>query len=330
MFVVAQADGYVREEAPNEHVDEYEITEELIGITPILPYIDSDAMLASLSSTLMVTGRCTNVKESNAVNLFNLVGDADASPQALLDIQSLINAVKPKRCFNPPVHIYKTSRSRLPDTLANIPGCRVPRVEALDPADFAELTDLCRNFGCWPIIVRSRGHHGGKEMVLVNNEEGLVQLKDLEWPYHGVFIIEYLDYQQADGYFAKMRIAMIEGKSYARHCIYSTDWAIHSESRSGIMLEDAELRAQEKQTLQEMRDKRLNDIKPTLDEIYRRIKLDVFGIDCTLIGNELVIFEANACMRFFTEDASTNPPFEYLEPYEGAVRTAVKKMLLKK
>ena len=65
------------------------------------------------------------------------------------------NKIQPLRCFNRASDVFKTSRGRLPEALSNIPGCRVPRVEASNPNSFSELETVCEKFATWPLIIRA-------------------------------------------------------------------------------------------------------------------------------------------------------------------------------
>ena len=119
------------------------VTTKLVGVLPILPFVNSDHTLAANSVSIIVS-ECTSRPPANTrVNLFNLVGDAYSSVKSLHKIQAIINAMQPSRYFNQPVNVFKTSRGRLPKTLANIPNCIVPRAEMADPTTYRELQAAC-------------------------------------------------------------------------------------------------------------------------------------------------------------------------------------------
>ncbi len=72
----------------------------------------------------------------------------------------------------------------------------------------------------------------------------------------------------------------------------------------------------------------LENLRPILDEIYKRVNLDIFGIDCAPIeNNKLLIFEVNASMEFVTQDTSN---FRYLDHYIREIKNAFIKMLEEK
>ncbi len=305
------------------------VTKELVGVVPILPFITSDRTLAAHSRSILVDQRTKLPPPNPLVNVFNLVGDADSSVNSLHKIQALINALQPRRCFNKPVDVFKTSRARLPQTLANIPGCVMPRTETADPKTFSELQAACRTFNEWPLIVRSPGYHGGDNMLLLTDESQLEDLKDLSWPYEGICLTQFLDCRDDAGLYQKIRVMMVDGVAYARQCVFSDRWKIHTKSRADLMDQDSGLRHREEQLLAQLRDRVLKQRAPLFQEIYQRIGLDVFGIDCALVDDQFVIFEANACMHFLGGSDTSSSRYAYTGSYKNELRNALKKMLVR-
>ena len=104
---------------------------------------------------------------------------------------------------------------------------------------------------------------------------------------------------------------------------------IHSGSRSDLMDRDRTLRQREERYLDTMRNSGLQKYREVFDQISQRIGLDVFGIDFALVDNEIVIFEANACMNALNQDYGDDRRYQYLEPYVKTLKRAVKKMLVR-
>lgn len=301
---------------------------DLTGVLPILPFIMNDRTLAARSQSMLLGVHELELSRNARLNIFNLVGDADSSPLMLRKIQSLVARVQPIRCFNRPENVFRTSREALPRTLADIPGCRVPRVVGVNAANFSELETACTEFDCWPLIIRARGYHGGQHMLLVTNSEELAGIAENTWLYDGIHLIEFVDFKGEDGLYQKIRVIMVDGVPYARHSVYSDSWIIHGGSRRDLMASNPDLRAREEQFLAYLRDRGLKEYAAVFAEMHRRIGLDIFGIDFALVDGEMVIFEANACMNFIIQGRPDNR-YNYLENYTTALKRAVKKMLVK-
>lgn len=300
----------------------------LPGLLPIMPYIESDQLLHSNSARVVLGAQTLKLPANSRFNMFNLVGDPDISGKMLRNIQALETKVHPLRCFNRPINVFKTSRERLPDTLANIPGCVVPRVVPADPANFEELISACRSFDRWPMIVRARGYHGGKNMVRATSEADLEPLREAAWAYEGIYMVDYIEFKGTDGLYQKNRAIMINGTPYLRHAVFSDQWAIHAGSRKTVMDADKSLRVREEKFLANFSDKGFKKYARIFKKIQQRIDLDVFGIDFAIVDDQIVVFEANACMNFLSQQRG-NTDYNYLAPYIQSLEQALKKMLVR-
>lgn len=301
----------------------------LAGILPILNFVMNDPRLKDRCMWYLVGKHKVNIPPGIPLNLFNLVGDADSSQTMLRNIQAIAGKVQPSRVFNRPVDVFKSAREALPQTLAGIPRCRLPRVKAANPVSFEELESVCANFGKWPLILRARGYHGGKHMALLQGPEDLAAVSELAWVYEGILMIEFVDCRRADGLFQKNRVVVVNGEAHVRHAIISDHWSIHSGSRSDLMDGNLDLCRQEEAILAHLKESGLQKFGETFARIHERMGLDVFGVDFVVMDEDIVIFEANACMNFLTQDYGKDDRYGYLRPYVKALQNAIRKMLLR-
>ena len=305
------------------------ITTKLSGMLPLGPFIQADASLKAKSKFFVIgIHKKFPMPPNGRLNLFNLVADADASVRALAAIQQMESKIRPLRYFNRVSDVRKTSRDRLPETLSNIPGCRLPRTKSAQAETFDELAKLCEAFGAWPLIIRARGYHGGKYMKLVENPAELDAIRDESWLYGDIQLIEFMDYRNEQNLYRKIRVIMVDGVPYARHAISSDDWLIHAASRSEIMDHDMNLCRQEARFLDDLRDQGLKKYAGVFNAMQERIGLDIWGIDFALVNEEIIVFEANACMIFLHQEFGKDDRYRYLEPHIRTLKRAVKKMLM--
>ena len=299
------------------------------GLLPILPFVKADATLSAKSTFVFIGIHEKFSMPRNAhLNLFNIVGDADASLKMLNIIQAMEDKIRPQRCFNRTSDVFKTSRGRLPETLSDIPGCYVPHVEASDPKSFGELEKACEKFDTWPLILRARGYHGGENMLLLSDRSQLDTIKDNPWLYDGIFLMEHVDYRNEGKLYQKTRVLYVDGVPYPRHSIISDCWSIHSKNRADLMDQDLELCHQEERFLAYLRTAGLKEYGAVFSAIQKRIGLDIFGVDFALVDGKVVVFEANACMEFLSQDYGEDGRYRYLESYVRTLKHAVKKMLM--
>ena len=300
------------------------------GNLAIEPLILNDSTL-SANSTFIMMGihEKLTVPKNATLNIFNQVGDADASATSLNTIQTLENNLHPHRCFNRPSDVFKTGRATLPKTLSSIPGCRVPRLKPSHPKSFDELATMCEEFGSWPLIIRACGYHGGHHMTLLMDKAQLETIKDKSWLYDGIFLIEFVDYINENNLHQKTRVIFVDGIPYPRHSIFLNRWQIHAENRPDIMGHDIELCHREERFLTWLRDTGLKEYGTVFSSIQECIGLDVFGVDFALVDSQVLIFEANACMDFLNQDYGKDGRYQYLESHIKTLKRALKKMLMK-
>ena len=329
LFLLAPADNAAADAVTHSRLDEgvTRVDVDLSGVLPILPFVNDDRTLKANSSSLLLGLQTLRLPRSTPLNLFNLVADANSSARALGEVQALEEKLRPAHCFNRASDVLKTSRERLPSTLTDIPGCVVPQVVASDPGNFGELTEACEQFGHWPMIVRARGHHGGELMHLVKCADDLQSLRELSWVYEGIHLVQFIDFRGEDNLYQKSRVIVVQGKPYPRHSIFSDRWAIHAGSRTDVMDESEALRRREEAFLAYLTAEGLSQYSDVFDAIYRRIGLDIFGIDFGIVDNRIVVFEANACMHFLAQTRE-HSAYRYLDPYMKALRKAVKRLLM--
>ncbi len=297
----------------------------LFGVLPILPFISEDKMLSANSQSAIIGMHQIQRPSRPDFNVFNLVGDADSSPFMLKRVQSVIEELQPSRCFNRPENVLKTSRARLPETLAGISGCLVPEVKAAQPRDMSELKVLCRTFDRWPLIIRSPGEHGGNQMLLLDDIDQLEENRASSWLYEGICLIEYHDYRGDDGLYQKNRVIVVDGVPYPRHALFSHHWMIHAGTRGELMVDDMELVRREQQFVSTQ----VQQYFPVFEEMYRRIGLDIFGVDFAIVDGKVLVFEANACMKFLDRKYRADNRFAYLDERVRKLKHAIKKMLVR-
>lgn len=296
----------------------------LAGVLPILPFVMEDRTLSAKSQFVIVGVHEFRCSASADINVFNLVGDADSSPLMLKHVRSIVDQIRPTRCFNLPANVLRTGRAQLPVTLSGIAGCIVPATEVAEPRDYSELKASCRAFDHWPLIVRSRGEHGGKQMLLLEDISQLDEHRDLPWLYAGICLIEFHDYNGSDGLYQKNRVIVVDGTPYPRHAIFSRHWMIHAGARGELMVEDMELVRREQKFIST----EVHEYYPVFKEMYQRIGLDIFGVDFSVKNGKVLVFEANACMNFLYRKRRAGSRFGYLDDYVRDLKRAIKKMLV--
>lgn len=259
----------------------------------------------------------------------NSICDCDSSAKALQIARELLTRY-PVPVINHPDAVLETCRDSIYQKLHQLdPKLHVPFTVKISPSRLSDVTDiLTQQKIAFPFIFREAGSHGGSKMLLVGNEKALSQLEAFAFDGRDFYISAFNDYRSPDGHYRKARIIVVDGEAYARHLIIADQWKVHGESRSVLMDNDLTLQKEEEDFVNTFSEEH----KAICRKIYDVLGLDYFGIDCHINGNnEMIIFEINACMRFyFSKTADPSVGYGYLRPNSIAIKEAIDNLLIKK
>ena len=240
--------------------------------------------------------------------VLNLVTDPDQHPKTLERAGKLLRGYK-GRVINRPDAVLRTTRDQVAKRLRGIPGLRVPGIVRLrNPKPGAASLAADRAGLAFPLIVRHAGTHTGKIVGVVEDAARLEAACTEPGTY---FLIEYVDFQSADGLYRKCRFWSFGGQTIFRHMIVTDSWNVHVKDRTRFMLDRDDLIAEEVQRLVRLEGEFPDAVHATFDAVKQRMGLDFFGMDFALTPEgQVLMFEANATMSFFPLVA--HPRFDYL------------------
>lgn len=153
-----------------------EVTIRLSGILPLLQFVDSREKIKNNSSKFFLNyhSKLSHKGPLAETNLFNLIGDADASKSSLYILDKIIEKHNFKRVFNAPRFIHNTSRIKLPEVLADIPKIMTSKTCSIVVQSIGELKEkLSEKNLNYPFIIRKNGHHNSQFIELIRNQEQL-------------------------------------------------------------------------------------------------------------------------------------------------------------
>jgi glutathione synthase/RimK-type ligase-like ATP-grasp enzyme len=253
----------------------------------------------------------------------NLISDADQAKSLLPQAADLVDRLG-KPTINHPGKIQRTTRDAVAELLAGIPGSGIPK--ALRHQAGADCSAAALQAALpfpFPVLARPVGTHGGDDFEKMEAADALAAFLS-QHPEIDHYLIEYIDYRSADGFFRKYRFIFVDDQILPYHLAISNDWKVHHVSTDMV----------NQQWMQQEEEAFLNDpaivFNPGHYEVLRairqRIGLEYFGIDCGLdrSGN-LVVFEVNASMLVHER----NDDFPYKAPFVIRIKTAFDAMLRK-
>jgi glutathione synthase/RimK-type ligase-like ATP-grasp enzyme len=258
------------------------------------------------------------------------MSDSDANRAHLRLLEQTL-ALWPKPVINLPQFIPCVDRAMASELLQNIPGLLMPptlratreqmQAVATGISQLHELFEDCD----FPVILRPLGSQGGHDLAKIETPEDIAQYlshaHDADF-----FISRFIDYSHTDGYFRKIRVALIDGQPYACHMAVSKNWMVHYVNAG--MYEEAWKRAEELafMTNFEAFKQRHHGV---LRAIAGAIPLDYLCIDCAETANgDFLVFEVDHAMVIHAMD--TEDQFPYKQIHMHKVKTAFRELLLRR
>jgi hypothetical protein len=236
----------------------------------------------------------------------------------------------PRPVINRPQFIPATERQAASALLRDGPGLLIPPTlrasraallaAAAGQTQLAALFDACD----YPVILRPVGSHAGHGLDRIANAADLAAYlagqDDAEF-----FLSPFVDYRGEDGFYRKMRIALIDGRPYACHMAVSSHWMIHYVNAG--MYEDAGKRAEEAAFMAGFDDFARRH-GPALEAIHRRSGLDYLCVDCAEAPDgRLLVFEIDHAMVVHAMDPEELFPYKQVQMHR--VRDAFRDYLLR-
>ena len=255
--------------------------------------------------------------------VFNAIGDADLAIHSLAAVERFVAAC-PKPMLNRPAAVMRTRRDRLGDLLGGLEDVVAPKTVRLAEADMAArgLRALAEVHGFdGPVLVRPAGLHGGQGVVRIDDLDALDGFRPGPGDH---YMIQYVDYRFADGFYRKYRMLFVGGRPFPYHQAISGDWLVHHDTAG--MDASADRRAEEARFLADPGAVLGERGMTAVAAIGQALDLDYCGVDFALLADgRILVFEANATMLAHFEDPSG--PYAYKNAYVTAIVEAFQALL---
>lgn len=246
---------------------------------------------------------------------------ADPENAGAIDAASRFLAESASEVINPPDLLTRTSRTYLCEQRLAHPHLLIPATLRTNTAKLAAQGALL----AYPFLMRPVGSHRGEGLELIRDEQHL-QAYVRASPEVDVFTSVYVDYVSADAYFRKYRFLFIEGRPFPYHMAISSQWMVHYFTAP--MEKHKWMREEEAHFLRSPFEVFGVERWDALRVIAQEVGLDYFGLDCTIVADKVLIFEANTNMlvqNFYDERF-----FGYKTAAFGAITQAFNAMLRKR
>ncbi len=228
--------------------------------------------------------------------IINCISDPEVQGKSL---QSLERSLRDSQVpvMNAPEAVLSTGRVDIHQRLREIPGVLSPETRRIDvPHDVDDATKIISQLPGFPVLIRPLGSSTGIGLRKLDSETAIREiLPELSGGTYNV--CSYHDFRSPDGYYRKYRVFFIGNQMLPEHCVIHDHWNVHSSSRMKLMKSNVHLQAEEKRFVYNPSDVLSEAQLTSLKLVCENINLDYFGVDFTLVGNKILVFEANPAMR---------------------------------
>ena len=240
--------------------------------------------------------------------LVNHMGDADCYIEALTQATGIVEGNN-LSCFNHPRHVARLRRDTLGEIYGHIEGLIIPKCINLIATNVLNFhIILIENNLKYPVICRLAGTHGGKTQKLIPSAEAWSEIHEIPWHNSKVYLTEFVDYRDGDGFYRKQRVSVVGGEVIPRHGCLNYQWSVSAEDSPPETIEE------EVQWNKTFFEKEWPVLKERFKEIIQATKLDYFGIDYSLRPDgKILLFEITASMSMTRPFSSpTHQAIEYI------------------
>lgn len=258
------------------------------------------------------------------------MSECDASREPLAALQRELRDW-PRPVINAPQHIPSTGRAAASALLQGLEGLLMPptwrasgKLLQSIAAGGARLNEVFDD-GNFPVIVRPVGSHGGHDLAKVDDAAAMASYLE-RVPDAQFYVSPFIDYRDADGWFRKIRVALIDGEPFACHMAVSSHWMIHYVNAG--MYEESWKREEEARFMTHFNAFATRH-RLALQAIWERTGLDYVCIDCAqTVDGQLLVFEIDHAMVVHAMDLESL--FPYKQTHMHKVKAAMRELLLRR
>ena len=249
--------------------------------------------------------------------LFIAVAHAPAHRELLTHLQRQLSDW-PRPVLDQAAALLALDRVDVAQRLQGIAGLWAPATHLLTRQQLSEETLT------WPLIIRPEGSQAGQGLARLDAAEQLpAYLAQHEAPNYT--LAPFVDYRRPDGLYAKMRLALIDGRAWPCHYALSAHWMVHYVNAG--MYEDADKRAAEAAFMADF-ETWSRSHAATFAAISEHLQLAYVLIDAAeLMDGRILLFEADHAMVVHALDDAQRFPYKQVQM--GRVRAAMVDCLLR-
>lgn len=246
---------------------------------------------------------------------FNAIAYSEESPEVLQRVRYWLPLLG-RPILNDPVQVERLSRDQVARDFADLEGALVPATLRMRREDLPHQLH-------GPHVIRPVGSQAGASFEKIEQSSEIAAYLKAT-PGDEFYLTPFVDYRLADGYYRKYRIIFVGGVPYGQHLAISDTWMVHYYN--ALNAREAWIREEEERFLADVHNVFGGSRARVLSEIARRVGLDYFGIDCSILEDgRVLIFEIDPAMIVHMGDPADLYP--YKQRYVPRIPQALEKLV---
>jgi len=209
-----------------------------------------------------------------------------------------------KPVINHPLRAAMTTRQRNASSLKDLENVVIPKTIRFI-ADDKQMDFQSRRLAeklDYPLIIRTTTFQSGIGMVKIDNPDQLREELSIR-NRQEIYAHDFIENRTEDGFYRKFRAGVVGDKVIPHWVDFSDNWNVHGRvlpERKAFYRDRRYLRDVEKELMTVPNDTLSVNVLRTLENIRKKVPLDIFGIDFDVMADGRVLFfEANASMLLF-------------------------------
>lgn len=200
--------------------------------------------------------------------------------------------------INHPDDVMNTERVRVWERVRDLPGVVMPCTQRFTRASLEHEASAI----AYPIVIRPLDSQAGADLAMLENAHDLTAYL-ARVPAPGYYVMPFVDYRSADGYYRKYRISIVDGRPYPFHLGISPHWMVHYYTSQTP--ETPWMRDEERLFLEQFDSVFPERLQDALGSIAGALQLQYCSVDCAIDREgRLVLFEADPAMIIHGMDRS--------------------------
>ncbi len=235
--------------------------------------------------------------------IISCLNDADICTKSLTKAVEITKLIKERwpdvKIFNDPANIARTTRDKIYEQFKHLQGLYIPKTIRIKPTCADEVLALAEeNEINFPFLIRGCGSHGSSGLQIIRDKNDRDRLEKYAYDGRQLYVTEFVNNKNPEGFYNKARIVIVGGKMHARHFMTSPQWLVYADIHYHYMADNESAKKIEENFINNYRSIISPEALASLEKINTDLGLDYLGFDVApMPDGRLLVFEINVAQN---------------------------------